>query len=312
MRSGQIRILFGSTFKLGLGVNVQDKLIAVHHLDVPWRPADMTQREGRILRQGNENERAFIYRYITEGSFDAYSWQLLETKARFIAGLLSGALTERSGSDIEGTVLNYAEIKALAIGNPLIKERVETANELSRYTALQKKAIEVHIRLEKELSELPEKIERGKELIDKCKKDILHFAKSRQEYDKEERKNVRKLLSDGLLANVLSESESCIMTYQGFEVILPSNMLAEKPFVWLQCNGRYYVEMGDTELGGLVRLDNCLEKLPSHLAEMEDALAVLNSREKAIKKELLKKDDYTDKIEKAKARLEKIDKKLGV
>ena len=97
----------------------------------------MTQREGRILRQGNENKKVYIYRYITEGSFDAYSWQLLETKQRFISGLLSGSLTERSGSDIESTVLDYAEVKALAVGNPLIKERVETANELTRYLALQ-------------------------------------------------------------------------------------------------------------------------------------------------------------------------------
>lgn len=118
VRNGDVRILIGSTFKLGIGVNIQDKLIALHHLDVPWRPADMTQREGRILRQGNTNPKVYIYRYITEGSFDAYSWQLLETKQRFIAGLLSGALTDRSGSDIDSTVLDYAEVKALAVGNP--------------------------------------------------------------------------------------------------------------------------------------------------------------------------------------------------
>ena len=153
VRKGDIRVLIGSTFKLGLGVNIQNKLIAIHHLDVPWRPADMTQREGRILRQGNENAKVYIYRYITEGSFDAYSWQLLETKQRFISGLLSGSLADRSGSDVESTVLDYAEVKALAVGNPLVKERVETANELTRYLALQRKAIETHIRLEKELME---------------------------------------------------------------------------------------------------------------------------------------------------------------
>lgn len=97
VRNGDIRILLGSTFKLGLGVNIQDRLIALHHIDVPWRPADMTQREGRIIRQGNMNSKVFIYRYITEGSFDAYSWQLLETKQRFITDLLSGSLTDRNG-----------------------------------------------------------------------------------------------------------------------------------------------------------------------------------------------------------------------
>lgn len=157
MRNGDIRVLIGSTFKLGIGVNVQDKLIAIHHLDVPWRPADMTQREGRILRQGNQNPKVQIFRYITEGSFDAYSWQLLETKQRFITSLLSGSYTEREGSDVEDTVLNYAEIKALAVGNPLVKKRVETANELSRYYTLQRKLVETRIRLDKELKELPSK-----------------------------------------------------------------------------------------------------------------------------------------------------------
>ena len=117
VRNGDIRILIGSTYKLGLGVNVQERLIALHHIDVPWRPADMTQREGRILRRGNTNSKVYIYRYITEGSFDAYSWQLLETKQRFISELLSGSLTERSGTDIADTVLDYAEVKALAVGN---------------------------------------------------------------------------------------------------------------------------------------------------------------------------------------------------
>ena len=112
MQRGEIRILIGSTFKLGLGVNVQNKLIAVHHLDVPWRPADMVQREGRILRQGNTNKKIQIFRYITEGSFDAYSWQLLETKQKFISALLEGSITERSGSDVDDTVLSYAEVKA--------------------------------------------------------------------------------------------------------------------------------------------------------------------------------------------------------
>jgi hypothetical protein len=159
VNDGKVRILIGSTEKCGAGTNVQKRLIALHHLDVPWRPADMVQREGRILRQGNLNKKVYIYRYITEGSFDAYSWQLLETKQRFISGLLSGSLTERSGSDVESTVLDYAEVKALAVGNPLVKERVETANELTRYLALQRKAIETHIRLEKELMELPAKMD---------------------------------------------------------------------------------------------------------------------------------------------------------
>jgi superfamily II DNA/RNA helicase len=131
MRTGEIRVLIGSTFKLGLGVNVQDKLIALHHVDVPWRPADMVQREGRILRQGNKNEEVYIFRYVSAGSFDAYSWQLLETKQKFIDELLANSISARSALDVSDTVLNYGEVKALAIGNMRLRERFEIYNELN-------------------------------------------------------------------------------------------------------------------------------------------------------------------------------------
>jgi hypothetical protein len=312
VRCGDVRILIGSTFKLGLGVNVQNKLVALHHLDVPWRPADMTQREGRILRQGNENERIDIYRYITEGSFDAYSWQLLETKQRFITGLLSGSLTERSGSDIESTVLDYAEVKALAVGNPLVKKRVEAANELSRYLALQRKAVETHVRLEKELMELPARINHQAEVIEKCKLDIEHYHNNYREIDKEERKALRGALFAAVRSNILMPTERVAMTYQGFDIVLPVNMTAEKPFIWLQKNGRYYVELADTELGMLVRIDNYLDKLEEHLEKMQTSLSDMYARKSATKAELSQKENYTDKIEEIKAQLEKLDKKLGV
>ena len=312
VRRGDVRVLIGSTFKLGLGVNVQDKLIALHHLDVPWRPADMTQREGRILRQGNLNEKVFIYRYITEGSFDAYSWQLLETKQRFISGLLSGSITERSGSDIEGTVLDYAEVKALAIGNPLVKRRVETSNELSRYLALQRKAIEMHIRLEKELGELPAKIAHQAEVVKKCRTDIEYHLTVQRDYDKEERRLLRQQLYAAVKANVLMPQETECMCYQGFSIVLPAGMIAEKPFVWLRNNGQYYVELGDTETGMLVRVDNYLEKLDEHLLTLKRGLADMRARQRAVAEELAKKEDYADKIEECRLQLEKIDKKLGV
>ncbi len=312
VRKGEVRILLGSTFKLGLGVNVQDKLIAVHHLDVPWRPADMTQREGRILRQGNENSKVQIFRYITEGSFDAYSWQLLETKQRFISGLLSGSITERSGSDIEGTVLDYAEVKALAVGNPLVKERVETANELARYLSLQQKTIETHIRLEKELMELPAKIDHQYALAEKCRDDLEFYKANRRDHDKEERKALRSLIYNEVTENILMQSERKLISYQGFDIILPSNMRAEKPFVWLQRKGRYYVELGDTEIGGLIRIDNYLDNLREHLEKLLSNHNALIEREAAVKQELAKKESYTDKIEETKQKLARIDKKLGV
>jgi hypothetical protein len=312
VRAGGVRILMGSTFKLGLGVNVQDKLVAIHHLDVPWRPADMTQREGRILRQGNENKKVQIFRYITEGSFDAYSWQLLETKQRFIVGLLSGSLEERSGSDIEDTVLNYAEVKALAVGDPLVKTRVETANELSRLLTLQKKAVENHIALEKELAELPEKMRRQRKFIENCQADSEFVAANFALHDKDTRRQIRKTIFDAVAGNELATTETHLMQYQGFEVILPSKMTKEKPFLWLQRLGRYYVELGDTEKGYLIRLDNVLEGLPNHQKKLENNLLDMEQRQIALGVELQKKEDYTDKIAACKEKLARLDKKLGV
>lgn len=323
VRNGDIRVLLGSTFKLGLGVNIQDKLIALHHIDVPWRPADMTQREGRILRQGNTNSKVQLFRYITEGSFDAYSWQLLETKQRFITGLLSGSLTERSGTDIEDTVLDYAEVKALAVGNPLVKERVETANELSRYLTLQRKLVESRIRMEKELLEMPGKKSNQENNIVGCEADIAYYtgwkqanpAPSDNKVKKdvaEKRKQLRDYIHSSLMGYVLEPKEKILMTYRGFEIILPVNMAREKPYVWLKRNGRYYVELGDTNTGNLIRIDNFLDDLQTHLDKLNKGLAKLWERERQLKEELRKEESFSDEIENCRQKLEKLDKKLGV
>lgn len=320
---GVIRVLIGSTFKLGLGVNVQDKLIAVHHLDVPWRPADMTQREGRILRQGNENKKVEIFRYITEGSFDAYSWQLLETKQRFITELLSGSYTERDSGDIEDTVLNYAEVKALAVGNPLIKKRVETANELSRHLTLQRKLVETRLRLEKELRELPAQISRQKILIENARKDkefydalirslTVPVTTAEKQAESARRKSIREMIFAAVQNNELKTAETKLTVYHGFQITLPANMKKEKPFVWLQRSGRYYIELGDTEIGGLIRIDNFLDNLDIHIEKLNGRLADIQNRGAHIQSELEIKESYTEKIEELKAEIEKIDKKLGV
>ncbi len=317
--NGDIRVLIGSTFKLGLGVNVQDKLIALHHLDVPWRPADMAQREGRILRQNNENEKVYIYRYITEGSFDAYSWQLLETKQRFITGLLSGSYEERDGTDIEDTVLNYAEIKALAIGEPKIKERVEAANELTRYLTLQNKSIETKLRLESEIALLPAKISDQKRLWDLAIEDMAHALplpipqNTREKNESSlQRKSLREKIFNSLQNNELKPSESFLTEYRGFKIILPQNMIKEKPYLWLQRGGRYYVEAGDSELGVLVRIDNFIDSMEAHIKKLKDGHSTLAERQKAIEKELLSIVSYSEQIEKLRKKLEKIDKELGV
>ena len=312
MRNGKTRILIGSTFKLGLGVNVQDKLVAVHHLDVPWRPADMVQREGRIIRPGNLNDEIFIYRYITEGSFDAYSWQLLETKQNFISALLSGSLEDRSGGDVSDVVLNYAEVKALAIGNPLIKKRVETANELSRLRSLQVKLIESRESLMKELHDLPENIKTHRKLVAECELDEAFYRENRKLYSYEERKEISKQIYDAVMANVMEREERHFCYYQGFSVVLPSNMLKEKPYVLLKRSGSYYVEIGNAEIGVIMRLNNCLEGLFERLDKLKNKLATLEGQEERITEELSKEESYSDDIERIKQELADIDKKLGV
>src|SRR6202043_935538 len=136
VNSGRIRILLGSTEKMGAGTNVQKRLVALHHLDAPWRPRDIEQREGRILRQGNDNASVHIHRYVTEGSFDAYMWQTLETKARFIQQVMNGSSTVRTAEDLENGALTYAEIKAIASGNPAVMEKVKVDTEIRKLDQL--------------------------------------------------------------------------------------------------------------------------------------------------------------------------------
>lgn len=313
VRKGEIRVLLGSTFKLGLGVNVQNRLIALHHLDVPWRPADMVQREGRILRQGNLNPKVRIFRYITEGSFDAYSWQLLETKQRFISELLGGSLASREGGDVESTVLNYAEVKALAVGNPIIKERVEKSNELSRLLILQKKESEARAAMETRLLELPSLIGKQETIVANCQQDCdFLLAQADSECDKEAGKAMRERLKVALLGNGLQAEETLFGEYKGFSILLPSSMVPEKPTVYLSRAGRYSVELGDSERGYFPRIDNCLKDLPNRLQRLTFALGQLRDEETGIREALVQPEAYAARIEACRERLKRIDKKLGV
>lgn len=323
VRAGELRILIGSTFKLGLGVNVQDRLIALHHIDVPWRPADMTQREGRILRQGNQNPKAYIYRYITEGSFDAYSWQLLETKQRFINALLEGSLTQRNASDIENTVLNYAEVKALAIGNSLVKERVKVANEISRLSTLQKQLIDSRVRMEKELLELPGLIAHQQDIIANCLLDMEYLSDTADENisapdikSQKERADRRRLLkqtiSDALHEHVFETKDVSITTYRGFEIIVPAYMTKEKRSLRLKRLAKYTVELGDSDKGALIRIDNFLDNINEHIKKQKEVLAKLMDKKADIENELKKNESHEADITALKERLDKIDDELGV
>ena len=313
---GEIRVLLGSTFKLGTGVNVQNKLVAIHHLDVPWRPSDMHQREGRILRQGNENKQVNIFRYITEGSFDAYSWQLLETKQRFISSLLAGSIKERSGSDVDDTVLNYAEIKALAVGNPLIKQRVEKANELSRLYNLQRGATEDRMRLENQLASFPGLIERTNTALIQTEADYKFYAKAKDtfgfERTKEYQKELREYIYAELMANSMKIQETPLRDYCGFKIVLPAGMTLDRPYVYLQRAGKHKIEMGNSANGVLIRIDNFLEDLGERVNKLKERKKEYIEGEKATVKRLETANNYAERIEKVSAQLKEIDRKLGV
>ena len=172
VRQGAVRVLIGSTAKMGTGTNVQKRLVALHHLDAPWKPAEVEQRDGRILRQGNDNPEVGIYRYVTEGSFDAYMWQALETKARFIAQVMSGDCAVRKAEDIGGQELSYAEVKAIASGNPAVLTLAETDAELQRLAILKKNHADEQYLARKNVRDLPDAIKRHERRIDGLTKDV--------------------------------------------------------------------------------------------------------------------------------------------
>jgi SNF2 family DNA or RNA helicase len=324
VNDGEVRVLVGSTFKLGIGVNVQRKLIAVHHLDVPWRPADMTQREGRIIRQGNENKEVFIYRYITEGSFDAYSWQLLETKQKFISDLLRGFAEVRRADEIDDTVLDYGEVKALAVGNPRIRERVETLNELNKYKTLQAKVMKVREEIRTELSQLPGKIQLQISMVEAAERNLAFITEYHPDEDETaqtkkqkeaERQEFRHELYRALLDNTMETREREFGEYRGFSIRLPAGMKFDKPYVILERDkGRYRVELSGSEVGNLIRIDHFLEKetFEAYLNSLKEGLQNYVSRKKDIERELKREESYTDRIDELTTRLELIDKELGV
>jgi len=321
VNSGAIRVLIGSTSKLGTGVNVQKKLIAIHHLDVPWRPADMVQREGRMLRQGNENKEVGIYRYITEGSFDAYSWQLLETKQRFITDILSGFAVERDADEIDGSVLDYAEVKALAIGNAKIKERVETLNELNKFKLLQSRAVQNKKMMIQELRQLPNLITKQQDIIEKAKEDFKYIESiqlpeehKRSKEEESDRQIFRNKLYLALEHNTLEPKERLFDTYRGFEIVLPAGMKYDKKYVYLVKNGKYKIDLGDTEIGNLIRLDNFLsvDAFAKKLEAYNVGLSKNREKQTSIKKALARDESFEEQINVLSEKLKELDEELGV
>ena len=314
MNKGLVRVVIGSTPKLGIGVNVQEKLIALHHLSVPWRPADMVQREGRIIRRGNTCEKVFIFRYITEGSFDSYSWQLLENKQRFISSFLTGASGSRDQDDIADTVLTYAEVKALAIGNPLIKKRVETANRLERERMAGRQRQKRLIDLRAVIDSIPERIKSLKELRAQAIHDIRLYAGCRTTVPMEERHAFGEELLAALNDNELKPKERVFDRYQGFDIILPANMTKDNPCVCVASRGggKYYLEMdGDKALGCAMRIDRLLDDLPNRVKKLEEQIENARKQQEEAINDLEQGNPYQESVESLVRELESIDKRLS-
>ncbi len=310
INAGIVRVVIGSTAKLGVGVNVQERLIALHHLSVPWRPADMVQREGRIIRRGNTCEEVYIYRYITEGSFDAYSWQLLENKQRFISDFLSGTSATRDADDVADAVLNLAEAKALAIGNPLVKKRVETANKLDRSKIAYRNRQKQIIALRAVADNVPAEIERLRRLCAITIKDVELYGASKQVIPNEERTAFGEELLDAIKENHMQSNERLFDTYQGFDVCLPAGMNIEKPYVYIRsCNGGvYHLEM-ETEkaLGCAMRIDHLLEHLSERVLSYKEKMDIAVKQRQEALADIENGNKYQQEVEKLEKELADID-----
>lgn len=272
----------------------------------------MIQREGRILRQGNENKEVRIYRYITEGSFDAYSWQLLETKQRFITSILSGAESSRSGKDVDETVLDYAEVKALAVGNPLLKEKVTLTNELSRYLILQEKEYQHKQGLRKELDRLDKRSNFLKEDLPALKSDMLKYVNYDGKYSKKDREEIRKVIYKSIKESQDKDEDINLLEYYGFQIVIPKKSTAYNPVIFLVGNKRYIIKLGEDASGNLIRIDNKLKAIETEYYKKTEELKNIKSSKKTIQDELSKEADYEEKIAECKAKIKEIDSKLGI
>lgn len=307
---GDVRVLLGSTFKLGTGVNVQKRLFAVHHLDVPWRPGDMVQREGRMLRQGNLNDQVEVYRYITDGSFDAYSWQLLESKQRFISQLLYNSLDRRDGEDLDNMTLTYAQIKALAIGNPLIKERVETANLLTKLLLRSRCKEARRELLQARIAALPEEIEQLKQTLACCRKDNALYNRHRGDLVS------RRAIGETILARLNTEVEctedEVLETYKGFALVLPKGVVLQTPVLVVRGSHDWRTDIDRSAIAIINKVDAIIE----HFAERGEKLSKRIKSDtwelEEAETELAAQDNLDEQIAQTRAQLENLDAALGV
>ena len=304
VRSGNIRVLLGSTQKLGTGTNVQTKLVAVHHLDPPWRPSDIEQREGRIIRQGNENKKVKIYRYATEGTFDAYSWQMLENKQKFISQIMTSKSPVRSCADVDEAVLSYSEVKALATGNPLIKEKMDLDTEVSKLKLLKANFASQIYRLEDEVYKvLPANIKETESQIGSLQKDLSiieshlndEFAimlDGKVYHDKKEAgEEIIKFCSASKRENM-----NFIGTYKDFNIGIKYDGFYNSFILSLSNHCTYTTEIGLDPIGNISRMNNLLSKVQSRLEHKIDVCNELKSQLALSTEELKKEFPYEQEL----------------
>ena len=323
VREGEIRILLGSTEKMGAGTNVQDKLIAIHDIDVPWRPADLEQRSGRIIRPGNTNEEVYVYRYITKNTFDSYLWQTIENKQKFISQILTSKTPAQTLESIDETVLNYSEIKALATGNPEIKEKMELDIEVTKLKLLKSSYNNDCYKMQDNITKIyPKEIDRLKQLIENFNHDIeaVEPKKKGENSFTSITLNGEKILDKEKAGNTLMEvikkvgvkKDQVVGNYRGFELLIGyNNVLNEHEFT-LKGKAIHTGILGKSELGNITRMDNVIEKMKDNLQVFKDKKTDVEKQLEIEKEELKKPFEKEEELRKKQQRLSELNLKLNI
>ena len=323
VRSGQVRVLLGSTAKMGAGTNVQDRLIALHDLDCPWRPRDLTQRKGRIERQGNKNEKVHVCRYVTEGTFDAYLWQTVENKQKFISQIMTSKSPVRSCDDVDEAALSFAEIKALCAGDPRIKERMDLDVDVSRLKIMKADHQSKQFRLEDNLLKyFPEQIEQNRGFVKGLEADMKTLAE--HPLPKEgfvgieirgdvltDKENAGAALLDAC-KEVKSRDAVQIGHYRGFAMSVSFDAFENKHILSLKGEMTHRVELGTDAKGNLLRIENVLDKMPDRLASVNAQLENLYNQKEAARAELGKPFPFEQELAEKTARLVELDTALNL
>ena len=323
VRSGQVRVLLGSTAKMGAGTNVQTLLVAVHHLDVGWRPSDMTQRNGRIIRQGNQNKQVYVYNYVTEGTFDGYLWQTLESKQKFISQIMTSKSPMRSCDDIDEQALSYAEIKALCAGDPRIREKMDLDVQVAKLKVLRGDFQNQKYRLEdKLLKTFPEEIQKQKTRIAALQQDSQTAAAHPQDkenfcgmtikgmvYDDKKVAGERLLLARQEMPNA---DMMLLGTYRGFELNIRFDSFKNEHQAVLRAELSYPVSLGDDARGNITRLDNAIDNFADRIADAENALQNLEQQKQAAEIEVAKPFAQEEELAEKSARLAELNALLNI